>query len=107
VGQAGKSKTLTQTITLSGGAPGDLLTFSFWTKGATIPAAGVCRAQVLLYSGATLKVTKTFNCAKGTYNFKQTSQSFTATAAYTKAVIVFTYAKSTGTVWFDGASLVK
>jgi hypothetical protein len=106
-GQVGKTKTLTQTITLGGGASGDLLTFSFWTKGATIPAAGICRVQVLLYNGATLNATKTINCAKGTYNFKQTSLSFTATAAYTKAVIVFTYAKSTGTIWFDAVSLVK
>jgi hypothetical protein len=109
-GQVGKTKTLTQTITLSGvsgGAPGDLLTFSFWMKGATIPAPGLCRAQVLLYNGATLTATKTILCSNGTYIFKQKSLSFTATAAYTKAVIVFTYAKSTGTVWFDGVSLVK
>lgn len=106
VGQTGKTKTLTQTLTL-GGASGDLLTFSYWVKGASIPSAGICRAQVFLYNGSTQVATKLFNCAIRTYNFQLKSVSFTAPAAYTRAVIVFTYSKSTGTVWFDGVSLLK
>jgi plastocyanin len=105
-GLAGATKTLTQTLNFSG-ASGDLLTFSFWMKGTSIPTAGLCRAQVFLYNGTTLNATKTLVCANGTYNFRKKSQSFFANASYTKVVIVFTYAKNSGTIWFDGVSLIK
>ncbi|MGC1378805.1 MAG: hypothetical protein WA821_21415 [Anaerolineales bacterium] len=106
VGAAGKVKTLTQTLTLSGLA-GDKFTFSFWARGASIPAAGLCQGQVLLYSGATLKLTKTVPCSNGTYDFQKKTLSFNAISAYTKVVIKFTYSKASGTVWFDAVSLIK
>jgi hypothetical protein len=107
VGAAGKTKTLTQTLNLSG-LTGDKLTFSFWAKGASIPAAGICRAQVLLYDGATLKLTKTVNCSNGTYAaFQKKALSFNATSNFTKVIIRFTSSKASGTVWFDLVSLVK
>lgn len=107
IGAAGKTKTLTQTLTLSG-VTGDRFTFSFWARGASIPTAGICRAQVLLYDGATLKLTKTVNCSTGTYTpFQKKTLTFNATSAYTKAIIRFTYSKASGTVWFDLVSLVK
>jgi len=105
-GASGKTKTLTQTKSLSGSS-GDAFLFSFWVKGTSIPAAGVCEAQVLLYNGTTLKLTKTIACPTGLYLFQKKSLSFTTTNVYTKAVIKITYAKSTGTVWFDALSLMK
>jgi hypothetical protein len=105
-GAAGVTKSLTQTLALSG-ASGDAFTFSFWIKGTSIPRTGMCRAQVLLYNGNTLKATKTVYCDKGTYGFRQKKLTFTAASAYTKVMIKFTYAKNGGTVWFDAASLLK
>ncbi len=106
-GQSGKTKTLTQTLTLSG-VTGDNLTLTFWARGSAIPAAGTCKADVLIYSGSTLKQTKTINCSNGTYStFQKKTLSFNAAANFTKVVIRFTYAKASGTVWFDGVSLMK
>jgi hypothetical protein len=107
VGVAGKIKTLTQSIILSG-LSGDTFTFTFWAKGASIPTAGICRAQVFLYNGTTLTLTKTINCRTGTYSaFQQKTLTFNATSAYTKVVIKFTYSKASGTVWFDLVSLLR
>jgi hypothetical protein len=101
----GVSKTLSQTLLL-GGSSGDAFTFSFWVKGKSIPTAGVCRAQILFYNGATLNPIKpTINCVKGTYGFNQKLLAFTAPGDYTKIVIRITYNKASGQVWFDGVSL--
>ena len=105
-GLTGKTKTLTQNITLSG-VSGDKLTFSFWTKGSVVPAGGICRMQVFFYNGTTQNLAKTINCNSGTYAFKQKTLSFTTTAAYTKVAIVFTYGKSSGTIWIDAVSLIR
>jgi uncharacterized repeat protein (TIGR01451 family) len=105
-GTAGKTKTLTQTINLSG-STGNVFAFSFWAKGVSIPVEGICRAQVMLYNGTTLVMTRTVYCSTGTYGFTQKLLNFTATSAYTKVVIKLTYAKATGTIYFDGLSLMK
>jgi hypothetical protein len=106
-GAPGKTKTLTQTLALSGAA-GSTFTFSFWARGASIPVAGLCQAQVLLYNGAVLKLTKTVSCKTGTYlTFQKKTLTFNATSAYTKVVIRFTYSKASGTVWFDAVSLIR
>jgi hypothetical protein len=81
--------------------------FSFWAKGVSIPVAGICQAQVLLYNGATLVTTKTVSCKTGTYGFAQKLLNFTSPGTYTKVVIKLTYAKATGTIYFDGLSLLK
>jgi hypothetical protein len=106
-GAIGKIKTLTQTLALIGPL-GDTFTFSYWVKASQFPAAGLCQAQVLFYSGAILKGTKTLKCPTGTtYAYKQAKLSFTAPAAYTKVVIKFTFSKTSGTVWFDAVSLTR
>ena len=104
-GQGPVSKTLTQTLALAGAA-GHPYRFSFWIRGSGIPPAGTCQAQVLFYSGTRLVMTKTVNCPIGTYAFTKKTFNFTATSAYTRAVIRFTYAKAGGWAWFDGASLI-
>jgi len=106
VGAAGKTKRLAQTINLSG-ASGDKFVFTFWVKGNSIPATGLCRGEVQFYNGATLTQTKAINCSTGTTGFQKKSVTFTVNAAYTKIVIRFTYSKASGTVWFDGVSLMK
>ncbi len=104
---AGVSKTLSQTRMLSGSSA-DAFKFSFWVKGSAIPTAGVCRAQILFYNGATLNPTKkTINCGSGTFAFQQKLLSFTAPGDYTKIVIRFTDTKASGTVWFDAVSLTR
>jgi hypothetical protein len=107
IGAAGKSKTLKQTLNLSG-VSGDQFTFTFWARGAAIPTAGVCKGQVMLYDGSILKLTKTVACKTGSYaTFQKKTLSFNATSNYTKVVIMFTYNKASGTIWFDLVSLVK
>jgi hypothetical protein len=106
VGQTGVTKTLTQMLPLSGNA-GDLLTFSFWAKGASVPSTGICGVQLLLYSGATLKVSKTISCTTVTTVFQKKTLTFNATSSFTNVVIKFTYAKASGAVWFDAVSLTK
>jgi uncharacterized repeat protein (TIGR01451 family) len=103
---AAVSKTLTQTLNLSGNS-GDEFGFSFWARGTSIPVVGICRAQVFLYNGAVVITTKTVNCSTGTYGFTQKNLNFISPGAYTKVVIKLTYAKATGTIYFDGLSLMR
>jgi len=106
-GAAGRTKTLTQTLAMSGSS-GDSFDFSLYIRGAAVPTVGLCRAQVLFYAGTLLKQTKTINCPTGTYSiFQKKSLSFSTTSAYTKAVIKLTYSKASGKVWFDAVSLLK
>ena len=106
IGASGVTKTLTQTLVLSGLA-GNKFRFSFQASGSSIPAGGMCAGQVKLYSGTKLISTQTVNCATGTYGFQLKSLNFTAPKAYNKVVIVFTYSKASGTVWFDTVSLLS
>ena len=107
VGAPKTVKTLSRTIKMSGNAT-DVMTFSFWARGSSIPAAGMCKAQVLLYKGTVLKSKKTIPCDKGTYlTFQQKSITFTAGVPYTKVVVKFTYSKAKGSIWFDLVSLIK
>jgi len=106
-GASGKTKTLTQTLSLSG-VKGQPFNFSYWVKGSGMPTSGSCYGQVLFYYGTSLKGTKTLKCPTGaTYSWKQVNLDFTAPATYNKVLIRFTYSKSKGTAWFDLASLVR
>jgi len=49
VGNAGKVKTLKQAFLITG-AVGDKFVFSFYVEGKSIPSAGLCAGQVLLYN---------------------------------------------------------
>jgi hypothetical protein len=106
MGKAATTKTLTQTLNI-GGSTTDNFLFSFWVKGTSIPVTGTCQGQFLLYNGASLVTTKTVPCGTGTFGYKKLSLSFLAGGTYTQVIIKLTYAKSTGTVWFDGLSLLK
>jgi hypothetical protein len=106
-GQSGKTKTLTQTLNISGNS-GDTFTFAFWARGSAIPTAGICRAQVILYDGSTMKLTKAVACRTGSYaTFQKKTITLNATSSYNKVVIKFTYSKASGTIWFDLISLTK
>jgi len=109
VGAGTATKTLTQTLTL-GGAAGDAFAFSYWVKGSKLPKTGTCQIQVMLYNGAALAgPAQTVKCpTMATFNWKKMpTLNFTAPAAYTKVVIKITVKKTSGTVWFDGVSLLK
>jgi uncharacterized repeat protein (TIGR01451 family) len=102
-----KTKTLSQTITVSGSA-GNPFIFSYYVKGSTLPSAGTCQAQVLFYNSSTLTGTKTLACSStGTFSYRKKTLSFTAPSAYTKIIVKFTYSKANSTVWFDLASLLR
>jgi hypothetical protein len=106
-GAAGKTKMLTQTLSLSG-AKGQSFVFSYWVKGSAMPTKGSCYGQVLFYYGTNLKGTKTLKCPTGaTYTWKQVNLNLTAPAAYNKVLIRFTYSKASGRAWFDLASLLR
>ena len=99
---------MTQTITLRGVA-GDAFTFSYWVKGSKLPKTGTCQAQVFLYNGIKLVgPAQTLKCPATTaFNWKKMALNFTAPSAYTKAVIKITFKKASGTIWFDGISLMR
>ncbi len=106
-GAPAKTKTLTQTKYFSGYA-GDLLTFSYWIKGNSIPVAnGKCMGQIFLYNGAILKSTKTLPCPTGTYEFAQQKITISSPSVYTRAVIQFTFSKPSGAAWIDTVSLTR
>jgi hypothetical protein len=106
VGTRGKSTSALQFIPLSG-QQGDILTFSFWVRGAGLPSGGKCAGQVYIYDGQALKQTKTLACPAGGYKFKKKSITFTTDFSYTRMLVRFTFAKSEGQVWFDTASLIR
>ena len=100
-------KTLTQTVAVSG-LLNDIIKFSYWVKASTLPAGGLCQAQIMFYSAGVLKGTRTANCPTGpSYLWKQVKLDTTAPAAFNKIVIKFNFTKISGLVWFDGVSLMK
>jgi hypothetical protein len=105
-GKSGVNKTLTQTLVLNGLA-GDRFTFSFQARGNSIPVAGLCEGQVMLYNGTKLVSTKKVSCANGTYKFQLNTLNFKAPGNYTSVVILLTYNKVGGIVWFDAVKLLK
>ena len=106
IGASGKTKTLMQTISMSG-AKGDAFALAFWAKGTTIPQTGICKAEVLFYNGTLLTGKQAVNCGTGTYAWKKYTTNFAVPGNYNKVVIKFTYAKSTGTLWLDAVSLIR
>jgi predicted outer membrane repeat protein len=106
IGVRGKSSAAVQIIPLVG-KEGDPFTFSFWVRGADISESGKCAGHVYLYNGHDLHQTKTMLCPIGNYGFTKMEVHFTANAAYTMAVIKFSYTKFIGQVWFDAVSLIR
>ena len=101
------TKTLTQTRSISGNA-GSVFILSLWVKGQSIPTTlPAVKVVVTLYNGSTSVKSFTLNLPNGTYAFVQKKLSFVAPAAYNKVVIQLSYGKSSGTVWFDGLSLLQ
>ncbi len=107
IGQAGQTKSLAQTVTL-GGKKGDAFTFSFWVRVNNLSAAGVCQAKATFYNGSTVVGNKVIPCPAGaTYNWRQAKANFVAPANYTKIIVSLVFSKSSGTAWFDQASLSR
>lgn len=59
-----------------------------------------------MYSAGAWKTIKSIPCGNSASFVKKTA-TFTSAFAYTKVMIIFTYSKSSGTVWFDAVSLLK
>jgi len=100
------TKKLKQTVNISGAA-GEPFNFSLWIKGNQLPTKKPCQVQLKFYNGTTKVGSKTIKCATGTYNWQQKTLSFNSPAAYTKVVVTFTFSKASGTVYFDGVSLLR
>ena len=99
-------KSLTFTINKTG-AIGDDFLLSVWRRATSIPSGSTLDAKVTVYSGSTIKATKTITLPVGTYaTFTQSSLPFTMTTSYTKLVVTLEYKGASGTLWFDDASLV-
>jgi hypothetical protein len=47
------------------------------------------------------------NFADGSHSWQKVTKTFTSPAAYDSIRYLIIYSKTSGTVWFDGASLVK
>jgi hypothetical protein len=102
-----RTKTLSQTRSISG-IKGNTFLFSLWGKAQSIPTTtGVAQAQVLLYNGTKLVQAQTITFPNGTYIFTKKTLTFTASGAYTQIVIRLIYSKGSGSIWFDGLSLLK
>jgi hypothetical protein len=105
-GQSNKTKTLTQTLNLSG-AKDDVFNFTFYARTSGLPTnSSLCQAQVIIYlTNGSKQIDKT-NCVAST-NFKLYSKTIKALSAYNKVEIKFIYSKASGTAWFDLVSLLK
>jgi len=97
-------KIVSQSIIKSGNS-GDDFAYSVWNKSSAVPGSAIYRLQVQFYNGGTLFATKTLNFKKGTHTFEKVNGSFIAPGAYTKIVFRIVFKSSTGSAWFDTASL--
>ena len=121
VGAAKTAKRYSQTVTISGGANGDIVTFGGWIKCATVALdskaytdpnlqsslprrAGI---QVELFNGSTSVAKKYIPANRGVRDWQFLSGSVQATGAYTKAVYSFVYEYEANTAFFDGAQLFR
>ncbi len=87
---------------------GDEFGFSFWAKGVSIPVTGICRAQVLLIQRGSIEADKNGELHdRHIWIHAEDVELHFAASAYTKVIIKLTYAKATGTIYFDGLSLMK
>jgi uncharacterized repeat protein (TIGR01451 family) len=99
-------KMLVQKLTMPGNK-GDEFVLTFYVKGSAIPVAGVCRVEVELW-GATARVTtQRVDCSPGTYGFTQRILNFRSPGSYGTVYIRLVYEKATGTIYFDGLSLMR
>jgi hypothetical protein len=107
IGQSAKTKTLTQTPFNLSGAKGDVLILSFYARTSKMPTdTRLCQAQVTLYLTTGAKQIGKVKCIASNI-FRPYSMKITALAAYSKVEVQFIYSKASGTVWFDGVSLLK
>jgi hypothetical protein len=101
-------KTLTQNLNTLSGAAGDIFTLSFYVSGSDLSTGGMCQIEVFLYNTSTQvgKITK--KCPTvANFSWKKLTANLAATTAYTRAVIKITIKKNSGTLWFDGVSLMR
>lgn len=104
-GARGRVKRVAQAVALAGEA-GDRLSLSVWVRAPRLPAQGACGADVTLYAGAVKVASARAGCGSGRA-FARREVTLVAPRAYSRAVVTLTYAKRTGSVWFDSVSLVR
>jgi hypothetical protein len=109
-GKSNTTKTLAQILSIAG-FYNDPFIFSYYAKGASVPAAKKCVGEVIFYNHGTQAGSSiALNCPKGSngkFGFTKVSHSFNAPGDYDKVIVKFTYSKGGGTIWFDLASLLK
>ena len=89
------------------GAVGSAFYFSVWAKGISVPTPTAATANILLYNGS--KWVNTFPLPityTGTFKFAKATTWFIAPKAYTRVVVKLNYTASSGTLWYDDASLL-
>jgi hypothetical protein len=99
-------KSLSYTV-LTSGVAGDDYQLQLYSKASSVPTTGTTyRMSVSFMNGTTLinKVVKNF--AKGTHNFALASLPVSAIGTYDRIIVKIEFKATSGTAWFDDASLV-
>jgi uncharacterized repeat protein (TIGR01451 family) len=99
-------KSLSYTV-LTSGVAGDDYQLQLYSKASSVPTTGTTyRVSVSFMNGTTLvnKVVKNF--AKGTHNFALASLPVSAIGTYDRIIVKIEFKATSGTAWFDDASLV-
>jgi hypothetical protein len=104
-GESKIKKMITQRFFFSGNA-GDDFTLSLWSRAANAPSNAVYRAEMIFYNGAAQIGASSINFATGSHGFVKGSATFTAPVSFTKIVVRIVYQAVSGSVWFDGVSLL-
>ena len=103
----GKLKSLSYTVVTSGVA-GDDYRLQLYSKAASVPTTGTTyRVSVSFMNGTTLVNKAVKNIAKGTHGFTLASLPLVSAAgAYDRIIVKIEFKASSGSAWFDDASLV-
>lgn len=100
----GTTMTIKQSVRRSGLA-GESLAFIVFTRASSVPSGAVCQVKVVLYRGSKAIASKTATFEAGTHDFQGAGGSLVAPGAFNKADFTIVYKASSGSVWFDAASL--
>jgi len=103
----GNLKSLSYTVVTSGAA-GNAYQLQLYSKAASVPAAGTTyRVSVSFMNGTTLVNKAVKNIAKGTHGFTLASLPVVSAAGtYDRIIVKIEFKATSGSAWFDDASLV-
>ena len=103
------TKSLRQELFGPTGSAGDAFRFSYWVQGSSVASTGQCLGRVQFYLGSTpVGAPKILACGlAGTFTFTRRTLLFKAPADYDDVIVTFLDSEPSGTIWLDGASLLR